>query len=255
MELVGTLPALPSRKSRRLEGSAEDAANLWDQVLLDSVDATRTMLLHLSRVEGLRTLMVTSAMKGEGKTSLACHLATSLARARRRTLLIDLDLRCPAAHALFDLPLSTGVCGVLRGEMPMADAIRPTIVPGLSVMTAGLCDSAAIESLAHEPLKNLLEQVRDHYDFIIIDSAPVLAVADTLQISQHVDAVILSILRDVSRLPLIHDAYERLTRLGARILGAVVAGVDCERYGSGYYGSDRDVVGTTAQAETSGARS
>jgi capsular exopolysaccharide synthesis family protein len=178
--------------------------------------------------------MVASALKGEGKTSLASHLATSLARARRRTLLIDCDLRSPAIHRMFDVLSEPGVCEILRGQAALADAIQPTIAEGLSIIPAGRCDSQAIQALAQGNLGSIFDELKQQYDYIVVDTAPVLPVADSLQVCQHVDAVLFSVLRDVSRLPKVYAAYERLATLGVRMLGAVVAGTRCEHYASSY---------------------
>jgi capsular exopolysaccharide synthesis family protein len=203
-------------------------------MLIESVDAARTALLHISRTESVHVVMVASALGGEGKTSLASHLATSLARAGRRTLLVDGDLRCPSAHELFDQPCSPGFCEVLRDEVELADAIQPTLVSGLWLLSAGLCDSDSIQALASRDLRVIFDQLKEHYDFLVIDSSPVLPVADALLIGQHVDAVIFSIMRDVSRIPKVHAAYERLSRLGIRMLGAIVTGEQADYYGNTY---------------------
>lgn len=241
MELVGTLPPLSVRSRRALTSSASERDRNETGLLMEAVDSTRAMLMHVLRSESIRTVMVASAQKGEGKTSLACHLATSLARARQRTLLIDCDLRCPTIQMLFDLPLGPGVCEILRGESDVADIIQPTSAPLLSLLTAGRCDASAIESLAHGNLQRLFDEVHGQFDYIIVDSAPVLAVADSLQICQHVDAVLFSVLRDVSRLPRIYAAYEQLSRLGVRMLGVVVAGTQVEDHGYSYSYQGRTV--------------
>ena len=154
LRLVGTLPALPHRSPRH-----DVEVRRWQSLLVESVDATRTLLLHASRVEAIRMVMVASAVKGEGKTSLACHLATSLARAGRRTLLIDCDLRSPAAHRLFDLPPGPGLSEVLRGEVDADDVIRPTPAGGLHLIPAGRCDALAIQALAQDRIRALFEEL------------------------------------------------------------------------------------------------
>ncbi|HWE37737.1 MAG TPA: CpsD/CapB family tyrosine-protein kinase [Isosphaeraceae bacterium] len=234
MDLVGVLPALPDRRGRRALGDAREREAIWGSILLESVNSARALLLHAARADGLRVLMVASAVKGEGKTSLAGHLATSLARAGRRTLLLDADLRSPAAHRLFDLPLERGTCELLRGQATLAEALRPTVVPGLALVSAGYFDDRAVRALAQGDLQAVLDGARAEFDFIVIDTAPVLPVADTLHIAQHADGVIFSVLRDVSRLPAVHAAYQRLARLGVRMLGAVVAGAPCKDYQAAY---------------------
>ncbi len=232
LTLVGSIPALPARSARRRLGTADDQDH--HNLMVESVDATRMMLLHASRTEGLRIVMVTSALEGEGKTSLSCHLATSLARAGRKTLLVDCDLRSPAAHRLLDVSADLGVCELLRGEVKLADAVQPTRATDLFVISAGHVDSGAIQALARGELQAIFDRLEPEFDFLVVDSAPVLPVADTLSVSQHVDAVIFSILRDVSRVTMVHSAYERLASLGVRILGAVVAGAPSQSHGSRY---------------------
>ena len=228
MKLVGSLPALA--RARRGGGEL-----VQQRLLIESIDAIRTMLLSASRFEALRLIMVTSALKGEGKTSLASHLATSLARAGRKTLLIDCDLRNSSATEVFDAPLCPGVCEFLREEATLDETIWQSPVNSLFLIPAGRCDPATIDLLGQDRLPDLFRTLRERYDFIIVDTAPVLLVTDSLIISQHVDAVIFSILREVSQIPPVHAAYERLSSLGVRIFGAVVSGVSHSHYTYGAY--------------------
>jgi capsular exopolysaccharide synthesis family protein len=233
MSLVGTLPALP-QNVRLPQGGNTQADLAWQGQLNEAVDSIRTLLLHAARTESLQVVMVTSALQGEGKTSLASQLAASLSRAWRKTLLIDGDVRKPGAHALFGLPQEPGLCEVLRGEVLAADAVKPTSLSRLWLMPAGHWDSHAVQALAQEGVRTMFNQLKEHYDFIIVDSAPVLPVADSLLLGQHVDAVIFSVLRDVSRLPTLQSAQHRLNNLGIRTLGAVVLG-DTSHSGSTAY--------------------
>jgi polysaccharide biosynthesis transport protein len=219
INLVGSLPALPARRQSAKQLSAQQ------QLLIESVDAVRTMLLHLSGRDSLQVLMVTSAMKGEGKTSLSCHVATSLARAGRKVLLIDCDLRNPSTHRVLNEVPVPGLCEYLRGEISADEAVRSTEIGMLHFIPAGQCDPLAVDSLPRDQFRHLLATLRARFDFIIVDSSPLLCVPDSLIISQHVDAALFSILREVSRVPYVYAAYERLSTLGVRILGAVVAGV------------------------------
>jgi capsular exopolysaccharide synthesis family protein len=233
MNLVGTLPILPGRN--RLARLKEAESVRWQNLMIESVDAARTALLHVARTESLRVVMVASALGGEGKTSLSSHLATSLARAGRRTLLIDGDLRRPSAHKLFDLPVGPGFSEVLRDEARFDDVIRPTLASGVWLVPAGESDSRSIQALAFQDLRSLFDQLKDRFDFIVIDSSPVLPVADALLIGQHADAVLFSIMRNVSRFPKVHAAYQRMASLGIRMLGAIVTGEQTELYGSEYH--------------------
>lgn len=234
MNLVGTLPLLPAHARGPVSTGTSPKDVFWQNRLSESIDGIRTLLLHMSRTDAVRVLMVTSAAGGEGKTSLASQLAASLARAWRKVLLIDGDLRHPAAHGLFNLPLEPGFSEVLRGEVKPADAIKPTPLSRLWMMPAGHWDSHAVQALAQDSVRGLFEQLKQQYDFIIVDACPVLPVADSLVLGQHVDGVLFSVLRDVSRLPALHAAHQKMTNLGIRTLGAVVIGTDTDLGAAGY---------------------
>jgi capsular exopolysaccharide synthesis family protein len=234
MRVVGALPPVPTASRALLPWGGGDAER-WQEVLTECVDATRTSLLHVAREKDVRVVMVTSALGGEGKTSLSCHLAGSLARAGFRTLLIDGDLRRPTVHNVFDVEADAGLSELLREEMEVGEAIHATAVPNLWLIAAGQWDQRATAALARTRLPDVLKALRQHYDYIIIDSAPLLPVVDSLLIGQHADGVLLSVLREVSQMPLVHSAVERLESIGVRILGAIVngvhAGVHSYRYG------------------------
>ena len=107
------------------------------------------------------------------------------------------------------------------------------MTPDLDVCPAGACDSRSLRALGPDALAALIARAKAHYDFVVIDSAPLLPVADSLHVCQHADAVVLSVFRDVSRLPAVYAGYERLSALGVRVLGVVVTGVAVGSYGDG----------------------
>ncbi len=221
IRVVGTLPGLSSRK-------ALDPNHPIVAQLTESIDGVRTILMHDSTSKRRQVVLVTSAATMEGRTTVASQLAASLARAGRRTLLVDGDLRRPALHALFDVPLEDGLCEVLRAEVDVADVIRPTHAEGLWLLTAGYCDLDAIHALATEQMQPVFDKLRAEYDFIIIDGAPVLGMSDALIFGQYSDGAILSVRRDQSQTPKIHQAAELLRGVGIRIIGAVVNGVQAK---------------------------
>ena len=226
IRVVGAIPNRPDLE-RCLVGADGDP-ELAGHPVLDSVDAIRTLVLHQAQAAGTRVVMVTSAVEGEGKTTLASHLAGSLARAGRKTLLSDADLRQPAVHQLFEAPMQPGFSEVLLGEVEVADAVQATTIDGLSIVAAGQWDREVIQSLARGGMEGVFEKLREEFDFIIVDSHPVLAAADALQIGQHADAVLLSVLKQVSQMPRVYTACQRLAALDIRVLGAVVCGTDPE---------------------------
>jgi polysaccharide biosynthesis transport protein len=226
IRLFGAVPGVPHLERRLVGPNGEP--ELEGHPVLDSFDAIRTQLLRDDGAEAARVLLVTSAAAGEGKTTLAGHLACSLARAGRKTLLIDGDLRRPSVHQLFEMPMQPGFSEVLLGEVEAADAVQNTHQEGLSVLAAGQWDREVMQALARDGLEGIFEKLREEFDFIVVDSHPVLPAADSLLIGQHVDAAILSVLRDVSQTPRVYAASQKLGALGIRVLGAVVNGADPE---------------------------
>jgi succinoglycan biosynthesis transport protein ExoP len=233
MNLIGAIPdSAASSSAVQANGTGDMPGH---STLAEAVDATRVMLLRAARSESLRVVMVTSAHSGEGKTSLSTHLAASLAQAGLNTLLIDGDLRNPVAHQVFKLDPAPGFCELLRDETSAEAIIRPTPVERLSMIPAGRWSSGASRALSQDGVAGrIIRQFREEFDFVIIDSSPVLPVVDPLLIGQLVDGTIISVLRDVSRMPSVYAAHQRLIAAGVRVLGAVVNGVRGEAYGTAY---------------------
>src|SRR5271157_3544022 len=258
LAVVGSLPMLPARARRNGVMARQEKDRYRYSLLLESIDTTRTMLIHAARLGSHRVIMIASALPGEGKTSLASHLATSLARSGQKTLLIDADLRCPSIHRLFDLTLDPGLSELLRGVVAFEDVIVSTAVEEFKVLTAGKCDTQTLRILSQGGLGGLFARLKEQYDFVIVDSSPILPVADAQIIAQQVDAVLFSILADVSRKTKIQTAYQRIAALGVKVLGAVVTGAhDGGRYGSKYYSgysgevhsTPSDTANTTTETE------
>jgi capsular exopolysaccharide synthesis family protein len=246
MRVLGILPRLPSAARGKSAGpvvnTSDPAAEgepsgpplslMSSQLALtDAVDAVRTILLHAPNTDGARVVMITSAAGGEGKTTLAAHLAASLSRAWRKTLLIDGDLRKPAQHTQFEQPLEPGFSEALRGEIELEDAVKPTSIGRLWLMPAGHVDGHALEALSQEAVGGFFDRLKQQYDFIILDTSPVLPVPDALVLGRQADVVLLSVMKDVSRLPNIYGAQQRLEALDIHVLGAVVLGEKTETYG------------------------
>ena len=247
LPVVGALPMLPNRARKGGGVPSHVKDRYWYNMLLESIDATRTMLLHAtgSGTGRQQVVMITSALSGEGKTSLASHLSTSLARSGQRTLLIDADLRCPSIHRLFDLTQDPGLSELLRGEAALEDVIASTAIEELKVITAGKCDHHTLRILSQGGMGGLFTRLKEHYDFVIVDSSPILPVADGLIIAQQADAVLMSVLTDVSRKHKIFAAYQRLVTLGVNVIGAVVTGAHDGVYGANYYPGAAHSIDTT----------
>jgi capsular exopolysaccharide synthesis family protein len=237
LPVIGSMPVIPTRVLRQL-GSPSKRNQLWQLRLTESVDGITARLLRRAELEQRRVVMVTSAVSGEGKTTLAAQLAMSLARAGRRTVLVDFDLRQPSFDDAFGLERSPGISEILRNESDLARAIQHTQTSNLSVITAGRWNRMALSALANGGADSLFKELRDEYEFVVVDTSPILPIADARFVSQYVDSVVLCVFRDISEAPRIRAACEILEAFGVQCVEAAVAGAsekDSSR--SGYYHS------------------
>jgi succinoglycan biosynthesis transport protein ExoP len=239
LELIGALPILPAggQPQGSIARRETEKDRYWRNVFLESVDSIRTLVQHAVPTGSCQVVMITSAMGGEGKTSLASQLSASLASSGLRTLLIDADLRRPMMHRLFERPLSPGLSELLRGEADLDDTTWRTPLQDLMILTAGQCDRSALRILSRGGIAPIFDRFRQRFDFIIVDTSPVLPVADAMQVARYVDTALFSIFRDVSRKTKVKAALERLQRLAVPVLGAVVTGAHDGLYGNDYYGA------------------
>ena len=199
--------------------------------LTESVDGIAARVLRKADTEQCRVIMVSSAIGGEGKTTLATQLAMSLARAGRQTVLVDFDLRRPAFDEVFGLPLEPGVCETLRRQNAVSALVHQVATENLAVVTAGRWDRTALASLSNGAAAAMFKQLREDYEFVVVDSSPILPVADARFVSQHVDSVVLSVFRDISEAPKIEAACEILSAFGVLNVEAVVTGPNDRMYG------------------------
>jgi polysaccharide biosynthesis transport protein len=230
LPVIGSVPLIPSRVIRQL-GSPSKKYDAWHLRLTASVDGIAARILHEADVRQHRAFMVSSATNGEGKTTLATQLALSLARTGRRTVLVDFDLRRPTFDEMFGLPLAPGVCEFLREQNNAADLVQESGTDNLAVVTAGQWDRQALASLSNGSAATLFNQLREEFEFVVVDSSPILPVADARFVSRHVDTVLLAVLRDVSEAPKIQAACEILAAFGVPSVEAVVTGSNNNMYG------------------------
>ena len=234
LDLLGTLPAMPTTGWKFWRQPKTSRMGLWNNALIESVDSIRSVLLHAEDGKKKQIVLVASANSGEGKTTFACQLAGSLARAGRKTILVDFDLRRPRVHQLMQVPLELGLSELLSDRLMLGTVIHHTTERCLDVIPAGRVNDDALQAVARDGARDLFRQLRKDYEFVIVDSSPVLYVADGGTIGANVDGAILAIRSHVSRMPVVAVACERIEMLGIDIIGAVMVGVRSNLGGYGY---------------------
>jgi len=182
----------------------------------------RTSLLVGMNMQNRTVLQVTSTNPHDGKTTVATNLAVSIADLNRRVLLIDGDLRSPNLHSIFGIDNGTGFSNYLHKEKRFEDVLLPTPIENLSLVTAGSNLVNPSEALSSPSFKEFLAETREKFDFIVLDTPPVLAVADTCIMASEVDSVLL-VVRSVKngRSP-ITQAARLLREAGANVCGIAV---------------------------------
>jgi polysaccharide biosynthesis transport protein len=205
----------------------------------ESYRVLRTNLIFSSADNQGRAIVISSANPGEGKTTTVANLASSLALNGAKVLAVDADLRRPTMHNHFGIPKTPGLSDLIVGKCQASQAIQSTRFKGLQVLPCGYVPPNPAELLGSAHMRQVIEALRTHYEWVLIDTPPILAMADTPVLCPLVDGVILVIGAEVSGRPTIQRAVDQIQGVGGKIVGVVLNKVDLERnsyYYSQYYG-------------------
>jgi len=195
-----------------------------------------------------RCVMITSATGGEGKTTLSAHLAARCANAGTSTLLIDADMRRASLGRLLDVPVGHGLGDVLAGEVELDEALITVQAGGFHFLSAGLPGRDPSRVLKSARLAELVGRLRMTYDLVIIDTPPILPVADALIMGRWADGAVMAARFDASRLPLVERASRQLAAAGIPVLGVVVNGVRGQDANYGNYAYSYNYPGRAERA-------
>lgn len=205
----------------------------------------RTNLMFSIVKTGCKTVLFTSSIQGEGKTTSSANVAFSLARSNKKVLLIDLDLRHPHVHRILKKPNAPGMTNFLSGLSSLEEVLRKEVHPGLDVITAGTLSPNPAEMVASEEMQTLLKSFQKEYDFIILDTPPINVVSDALSLVSFVDGVALVVRPGYTDRKEVRRAISQIEFVGGKILGVIVNGAQeakkkyGKRYGYGRYGYGR----------------
>lgn len=242
LRLVGTIPS-PDRGG--LLGLGIFAGKVdydeWNRAVTESMDVVRTFLMRHIDPSRPASILITSASANEGKTTVSGQLAASLARTGKRVALVDCDFRRPSAHLLVDGRQGPGLSELLRGECTLDQIRQTTSAPGLTFLGAGNVDQRVLQLLAVDGGRALIQQLKAAFDFVVIDTSPLLFVAEPSMIAQNADIVLLATRKDYSRVPYVTQARDSLRSLQVPLLGALMVGADAD-FQRQTYGYQQDVV-------------
>lgn len=198
--------------------------------------ALRTNIQYTSVDRSLRSLVVTSAEQGIGKTTVLTNLALVLAQNGKQVVLVEGDLRRPKVHALVGSANTIGLADLfVREDMTIDAAIHQTEYPNLSVIPAGKTPPNPSELLGSDKMSRLLKHLQEQFDLVVIDAPPILAVTDAAVLAPAVDGVLLVAKPGQTKVPALQQTVQQLRRVGATIMGVVLNDVDLKNSGYGYY--------------------
>lgn len=194
----------------------------------------RTGIQFAQAGKELKTLAVTSCMPNEGKSITAANLAVVLTQAGKSVLLLDCDMRNPTVHKNFGLSNKLGLSSCISMGTALSDAVQKTSIEGLYALTGGVIPPNPSELLGSEQMKNVLQRAKEQYDYVLIDTPPVMPVTDALIVGRFVDGMILVIASAEVKVEMARDVKNQLQQAGANILGVVLNKVRSEHHGYGY---------------------
>ena len=215
--------------------------------MLEVYQSLRTALMFAARTSGCQVVLVASAGPGEGKTTTVFNLAKVLAAAGSRVLIIDGDLRKPKLHKLLQRDREPGLSSLVLGEKGLRDVVqRLDGHPTLQLITSGALPPNPPALFGNPSFRRLLDHLREHFDWVLLDSAPIASVTDSVVCASVVDMVLLVIEYGRIDSKVIEGALQQLARAGAEVVGSVLNRVDMEKkvyyydpsYYSYYYGEE-----------------
>ncbi|HEX2664865.1 MAG TPA: polysaccharide biosynthesis tyrosine autokinase [Candidatus Acidoferrum sp.] len=268
---VGLIPAVPQLdgsqgasqllehgKPRKENGNGSRPNAAWHRIdapgtqhaaLVEAFRSLRTAILLSTADHPPSSLLVSSTQPGEGKTTIAANLAIALAQAGHRVLVVDADLRSPSLHRLFGMRENLGLVSYLTGHQDWRSVVRPSGLPGLDLLLCGPIPPNPSELLSSRNMGALIRSGQEQYEFIILDSAPMLALADSRIMATLVRGVLLVVRNATIPREQVKQTLSGIRGVGANVIGVALNRVDL--YTSGYY--DYNAYGVSSRPHAEGS--
>jgi capsular exopolysaccharide synthesis family protein len=254
--VIGTIPF----ESRPRGGSSLAITPMTRSSLAESYRQLRTNLQFVDVEEQVQILVVTSSVPGEGKSTTSINLAITFAQTGKKVLLIEADLRRPKVSNYLGLEGAVGLTNVLAGQARLDDVLQPWGSTGLTVLPCGSVPPNPSELLGSTPMDDLLNELRERFELVILDTPPVLPVTDAAVASAHADGAVVVTRYGKTRIADVERSLELLRAVDARVVGMVLnrvpsKGVDAHRYESYQYHGDLAVDELPASTTSTSTKS
>ena len=208
-------------------------------VAAEAYRSLRTNIQYSSFDNKYQTLVVTSANPDEGKTTVAGNLALALAQGESKVLLVDCDMRRPSIHKTFKISNTYGISDLLVGNKKL-ESVANKYNDNLSIVPAGKIPPNPAEMLASKAMTAFLEEMKNYFDYIVLDTPPLQAVTDAQVLSTKVDGSLIVVRAGVTKKDAVHDAVSIINKVNGNIIGTVLNGADNSKDKYYYYYGDED---------------
>jgi capsular exopolysaccharide synthesis family protein len=228
------------RRARTPEEDTPSTLQIWmlshpDSLAAEAFRSLRTSIMLSRAGGGAKTILITSCVPGEGKTTVTSNLAAAFAQHHKRVIIVEADMRRPRMQHVMDVPNDLGLSSVLAGAATCEQAIvRAVQLPTLDILPAGPQPPNPSELLGSSNFAEVLKKLRAEYDLVLIDSPPTLLVADPVSIASMADAVVWVSRVNVVTRPYLTRAANLIDRNGMPVIGFVVNGMNSQAAGYGY---------------------
>jgi capsular exopolysaccharide synthesis family protein len=248
LTILGIIPDMqgssPKKNTKAMSGPSKGGTDFQRRLITyedpkspisESYRSLRTNVTYASADKKIKSLLISSSQPGEGKSTTTANLAIAFAQLRKKTLLMDADLRKPVQHNVFDLPRGPGLSEYLIGEVKdINKIIRTTKVENLFLLTAGGLPPNPSELLGSDRMSHLVDQLEQEWDIVLLDSPPIVAVTDASMISGEIDAIALVVKAGATERSAVDRALDMIRNVKAPLIGAILNGASQESLGGKY---------------------
>jgi succinoglycan biosynthesis transport protein ExoP len=244
---IPTIDSIPKRRLLLVGGDEEDAQKEKSELLIhadtksslgEAYRQLRTLILLSTAGHAPKSLLITSSLPSEGKTTTATNTAISLAQTGAKVLIIDADMRRPRLHAVFGIENSGGLSSVLSNDLDDDEIlafVRQDEKTNLNILTSGPIPPNPAELIGSQQMARLLKSLQNHYTHVVVDSPPIASFTDGVLIASMVDGVVLVVNAGETSRQVVRRSKQLLTDIGARILGVVLNNVNLRSQDNYYY--------------------
>ncbi len=232
LPFLGIIPKIKEQEERQIELTVRNEPK---SVTSEAYRGLRTNVMFSSAEQSPKVILITSALPEEGKTTTAINLALAMAQAGSKTLMLGCDMRKPNMHKIFGISKEMGLSNILTGSAQYKEVCQPSGVDNLDLIPCGPIPPNPSELLGSQKMNELIDQLKQDYDCLIMDSPPLTVVTDASLLGKKSDGVILVARAFITSKQAVKTGLEQLHNIGAKILGVAFNSVDMEKEGSYYY--------------------